>query len=84
MRELKWHTKLDEQELETLAKQLWRANTPCARTNFESGVSQPGPALYVPLSQHPDRAAEVEVVVHASGTRSFLGTQNNSGNKSPS
>jgi putative ABC transport system permease protein len=33
----------------------------------DSPASQPGPALYVPLSQHPDRADQVEVVLRSSG-----------------
>jgi predicted permease len=33
----------------------------------DSPASQPGPALYVPLSQHPERADQVEVVVRTSG-----------------
>ncbi|PYY02288.1 MAG: hypothetical protein DMG64_12080, partial [Acidobacteria bacterium] len=38
----------------------------------DSPASQPGPALYVPLSQHPERAAEVEVVVRSSGNPDAL------------
>ncbi|HVH85483.1 MAG TPA: ABC transporter permease [Terriglobales bacterium] len=33
----------------------------------DSPASQPGPALYVPLGQHPERADQVEVVVRTSG-----------------
>ena len=33
----------------------------------DSPASQPGRALYVPLSQHPERADQVEVVVRTSG-----------------
>jgi len=33
----------------------------------DSPASQPGPALYVPLGQHPERADEVELVVRTAG-----------------
>jgi len=33
----------------------------------DSPASQPGPGLYVPLDQHPQRADQVEVVVRTSG-----------------
>ena len=33
----------------------------------DSPASQPGPALYVPLLQHPERADQVEIVVRTSG-----------------
>jgi len=38
----------------------------------DSPASQPGPALYVPLSQHPERAAEVELVVRITGNPEAL------------
>ena len=38
----------------------------------DSPASQPGPALYVPLDQHPERADEVEVVVRTSGNPETL------------
>lgn len=38
----------------------------------DSPASQPGPALYVPLAQHPERADEVEVVVRSSGNPDAL------------
>ena len=38
----------------------------------DSPASQPGPALYVPLSQHPERADQVEVVVRTSGNPDAL------------
>ena len=38
----------------------------------DSPASEPGPALYVPLSQHPERADEVEVVVRTSGNPDML------------
>src|SRR5215469_9504978 len=33
----------------------------------DSPASQPGPTLYVPLSQHPERADQVELVLRTSG-----------------
>jgi len=33
----------------------------------DSPASQPGPALYVPLDQHPERADQIELVVRTSG-----------------
>jgi predicted permease len=33
----------------------------------DSPASQPGPAVYVPLDQHPERADQVELVVRTSG-----------------
>jgi putative ABC transport system permease protein len=38
----------------------------------DSPASQPGPALYVPLRQHPERAAEVELVVRTTGNPDTL------------
>lgn len=38
----------------------------------DSPASQPGPALYVPLSQHPERADLVELVVRTSGNPDTL------------
>ena len=38
----------------------------------DSPASQPGPALYVPLDQHPERADQVELVVRTSGNPDTL------------
>ena len=38
----------------------------------DSPASQPGPALYVPLDQHPERADEVELVLRTSGNPEAL------------
>ena len=38
----------------------------------DSPASQPGPALYVPLSQHPERADQVELVLRTSGNPDAL------------
>jgi putative ABC transport system permease protein len=38
----------------------------------DSPASQPGPALYVPLDQHPERADQVELVVRTSGNPDAL------------
>ena len=38
----------------------------------DSPASQPGPGLYVPLSQHPQRASEVELVIRSSGNPDAL------------
>lgn len=38
----------------------------------DSPASQPGPALYVPLLQHPERAAEVELVLRTTGNPDAL------------
>lgn len=38
----------------------------------DSPASQPGPAIYVPLDQHPERADQVELVVRTSGNPDAL------------
>jgi len=38
----------------------------------DSPASQPGPAIYVPLLQHPERAAEVELVLRTTGNPNVL------------
>jgi hypothetical protein len=38
----------------------------------DSPASQPGPALYVPLDQHPERADQVELVLRTSGNPDTL------------